>query len=333
MSHTMIKVDQLTKNYGSHRAVDNISFEVKSGEVLGFLGPNGAGKTTTMKILTCFLAPTSGSAQVAGFDVTDDSLAVRQKIGYLPEDTPLYRDMLVFDYLVFVADIRNLAKDRQREKIKDIAAVCGIATHLGRPIGELSRGYRQRVGLAQAMLHDPEILILDEPTSGLDPNQIVEIRSLIKEIGKEKTVILSTHILPEVQATCSRVVIISAGKLVADGTPAELQAREHGNRYSIVVEGAPIEAIREKLAAISGVARCEAHAGGNGATEFLIDGRAAEDLRRPLYRAAVDNGWTLLELYRKAASLEDVFRKLTTDEPGAVKEDAPPPQAAAAARN
>src|SRR5262252_1716473 len=162
MSHTMIKVDQLTKDYGARRAVDHISFEVKSGEVLGFLGPNGAGKTTTMKILTCFLAPTTGAAEVAGFDVTDDSLAVRQKIGYLPEDTPLYRDMLVFDYLVFVADIRNLPKDKQRGKIKDIAAVCGISTHLGRPIAELSRGYRQRVGLAQAMLHDPEILILDE---------------------------------------------------------------------------------------------------------------------------------------------------------------------------
>jgi ABC-2 type transport system ATP-binding protein len=330
----MIKVDQLTKDYGAHRAVDRISFEVRSGEVLGFLGPNGAGKTTTMKILTCFLAPTSGSAQVAGLDVGDESLAVRQKIGYLPEDTPLYRDMLVFDYLRFVADLRGVGRDRQRAKIKDIASLCGIADHLGRPIAELSRGYRQRVGLAQAMLHDPEILILDEPTSGLDPNQIVEIRSLIKQIGKEKTVILSTHILPEVQATCSRVVIIAGGRLVADGTPAELQSREHGNRYSIVIEGAPVDAIRQKLAAIRGVARCEAQLGTNGAAEFIVDGSATEDLRRPLFRAAVDNGWTLLELYRKAASLEDVFRKLTTDEPSAApKEAAPAPEAAAAARN
>ena len=186
MSQTMIKVDELTKDYGVHRAVDHISFEVHAGEVLGFLGPNGAGKTTTMKILTCFMAPTTGSAQVAGFDVTDQSLEVRQRIGYLPEDTPLYKDMLVHEYLDFVAKLRNLPKDARGGKIRDIAGLCGIRSHLGRPIGELSKGYRQRVGLAQAMIHDPPILVLDEPTSGLDPNQIVEIRSLIKEIGSAK---------------------------------------------------------------------------------------------------------------------------------------------------
>jgi len=320
----MIKVDELTKDYGVHRAVDHVSFEMRAGEVLGFLGPNGAGKTTTMRILTCFLAPTSGRAQVAGFDVSDQSLEVRQKIGYLPEDTPLYRDMLVYNYLDFVAEIRSLPKEKRRAKIKDVAGLCAIADHLGRPIAELSKGYRQRVGLAQAMLHDPEILILDEPTSGLDPNQIVEIRSLIKEIGKQKTVILSTHILPEVQATCSRVIIIAGGKLVADGTPEELQARERGNRYSIIIEGAPAEAVRQKIGAISGVARCEARPGGNGATELIVDASGSEDLRRPLFRAAVDNGWTMLELARKSASLEDVFRKLTT-------EDAAAPAAAAAA--
>ena len=315
MSQTMIRVEALTKDYGPHRAVDHITFEVHAGEVLGFLGPNGAGKTTTMKMLTCFMAPTAGRAQVAGFDVSEQSLEVQQKIGYLPEDTPLYRDMLVYDYLDFVGNLRGLEKANRRAKIKDIAGLCGIASHLGRPIGELSRGYRQRVGLAQAMVHNPEILILDEPTSGLDPNQIVEIRSLIKQIGREKTVILSTHILPEVQATCSRVIIIAGGKLVADGTPAELQAREHGNRYSIVVEGAPAEAVRAKLTAIQGVTGCEAVPGGNGAHEFVIDARTSEDLRRPLFRCAVESGWTLLELGRKAASLEDVFRKLTTDEP------------------
>jgi ABC-2 type transport system ATP-binding protein len=320
MSQAMIRVDELTKDYGSQRAVDHISFEVRTGEVLGFLGPNGAGKTTTMKILTCFMAPTSGSAQVAGYDVFDASLEVRQRIGYLPEDTPLYRDMLVFEYLSFVAEIRGVDPATRRDKIKAISEVCGITSHLGRPIAELSKGYRQRVGLAQAMVHDPQILILDEPTSGLDPNQIVEIRSLIKEIGKQKTVILSTHILPEVQATCSRVVIISSGKLVADGTPDELSARERGNRYSIIVEaGGPAEAVQAKLSSISGVARCERQQGTNGAFEFLVDARASEDLRRPLFRAAVDNGWTLLELARRSASLEDVFRKLTQEDPAAAQ--------------
>ena len=323
MSQTMIKVDELTKDYGVHRAVDHISFEVHAGEVLGFLGPNGAGKTTTMKILTCFMAPTTGSAQVAGFDVTDQSLEVRQRIGYLPEDTPLYKDMLVHEYLDFVAKLRNLPKDARGGKIRDIAGLCGIRSHLGRPIGELSKGYRQRVGLAQAMIHDPPILVLDEPTSGLDPNQIVEIRSLIKEIGKQKTVILSTHILPEVQATCSRVVIISGGKLVADGTPEALAARERGNRYQVVVEAAtPAEAVQAKLSSLSGVSRCERQPGANGAYEFVIDAGGAEDLRKPLFRTAVDNGWTLLELSRKSASLEDIFRKLTTEDPAAAQKQA-----------
>src|SRR5262245_26210030 len=320
MAQSMIRVDELTKDYGAHRAVDHISFEVRAGEVLGFLGPNGAGKTTTMRILTCFLAPTDGSAQVAGFDVSDQSIEVRDRVGYLPEDTPLYRDMLVHEYLEFVAKLRNLPNDARGAKIRDIAGLCGIRSHLGRPIGELSKGYRQRVGLAQAMIHDPQILILDEPTSGLDPNQIVEIRSLIKEIGKQKTIILSTHILPEVQATCSRVIIISGGKLVADGTPEALAARERGIRYQVVIEAtSPAEAVQAKLASLSGVSRCERQPGANGAYEFVIDAGGAEDLRRPLFRTAVDNGWVLLELSRKSASLEDIFRKLTTDDPAAQK--------------
>jgi ABC-2 type transport system ATP-binding protein len=314
----MIQVEKLTKDYGPHRAVDAISFDVRAGEVLGFLGPNGAGKTTTMKILTCFMAPTAGEARVGGYDVAQQSIEVRRRIGYLPEDTPLYRDMLVHEYLAFVAEVRGVTREAQQGKIRRIADICGITSHLGRPIAELSKGYRQRVGLAQAMVHDPEILILDEPTSGLDPNQIVEIRSLIKQIGKEKTVILSTHILPEVQATCSRVVIISGGKLVADGTPEELSARERGNRYQIVVEApsAP-EAVEQKLAGLAGVTRCARQPSSNGTLEFMIDGQSDQDLRRPLFRVAVDNGWTLLELSRKAASLEDIFRKLTTDDSAA----------------
>jgi ABC-2 type transport system ATP-binding protein len=316
MSDQMIEVEGLTKNYGSFRAVDRVSFNVRRGEVLGFLGPNGAGKSTTMKILTCYLAPTAGRAVVAGHDVFGDSLEVRKRVGYLPEDTPIYRDMTVVEFLQFAAEMRGMERDKSSARIKEIGTRCGLADVAGKLVGELSKGFRQRVGLAQAMLHDPDILILDEPTSGLDPNQIVEIRSLIKEIGREKTVILSTHILPEVQATCSRVVIISGGKLVADGTPDELRARERGGRYRVVVEsnGVPKDAIRDRLASLAGVTRCEVVTGEEGAHVFAIDAGSASDLRKPIFRAAVDNRWTLLELGREAASLEDVFRNLTTGE-------------------
>lgn len=317
MSDVMIEVDGLTKDYGSTRAVDQVSFQVRKGEVLGFLGPNGAGKSTTMKILTCFLSPTEGRAKVAGFDVFDQSLEVRRRIGYLPEDTPIYRDMTVVEFLEFAADMRGMDPATSPGRIKEIGVRCGLADVAGKLVGELSKGYRQRVGLAQAMLHDPDILILDEPTSGLDPNQIVEIRSLIKEIGREKTVILSTHILPEVQATCSRILIISGGKLVADGTPEALRARERGGRYRVVVEsnGVAKEAIRDRLAGLAGVARCEILAAEEGAHAFALDAAAANDLRKPIFRAAVDNRWTLLELLRESASLEDVFRNLTTGDP------------------
>ena len=318
MSDVMIQVENLTKDYGPARAVDKVTFNVRKGEVLGFLGPNGAGKSTTMKMLTCFLSPTAGTAKVAGHDVFDESLEVRRRIGYLPEDTPIYRDMTVLEYLEFAAELRGMDAQKSPGRIKEIGGRCGLSDVAGKLVGELSKGYRQRLGLAQAMLHDPDILILDEPTSGLDPNQIVEIRSLIKEIGREKTVILSTHILPEVQATCSRVVIISGGKLVADGTPDELRARERGGRYRVVVEsnGVPKDAIRDRLASLAGVTRCEALAGEDGSHAFAIDAGGASDLRKPIFRAAVDNRWTLLELLRESASLEDVFRNLTQTEKG-----------------
>jgi ABC-2 type transport system ATP-binding protein len=316
MADVMIEVDNLTKEYGTFRAVDQVSFKVHRGEVLGFLGPNGAGKSTTMKILTCFLAPTAGRAQVAGNDVFDQSLAVRQHVGYLPEDTPLYKDMSVLEHLEFAANMHGMSGDRMHSRIKEIGGRCGLSDVAGRLVGELSKGYRQRVGLAQAMLHDPDILVLDEPTSGLDPNQIVEIRDLIKEVGKEKTVILSTHILPEVQATCSRMLIISGGKLVADGTPDELRAREKATRYRVVVEAADVspDAVKDKLAALSGVSHCQKVAGEDAAHTFTIDAASTSDLRKTLYRVAVDNKWPLLELTRQAASLEDVFRNLTTGE-------------------
>ena len=314
MSDLMIRVENLTKDYGSFRAVDKVTFNVRKGEVLGFLGPNGAGKSTTMKMLTCYIAPTGGSAKVAGHDVFDDSLEVRKRLGYLPEDTPLYRDMTVTEYLHFAAEMRQMDPSKRGKRIKEIGGRCGLADVAGKLVGELSKGYRQRVGLAQAMLHDPDILILDEPTSGLDPNQIVEIRELIKELGQEKTVILSTHILPEVQATCSRILIISGGKLVADDTPEALRAREKGSRYRVVVEtnGTAQQAIREKLAGVEGVAHCDAVASEAGAMSFVLDSNGTTDLRRSLFRAAVDNRWPLLELVRESVSLEDVFRNLTT---------------------
>ena len=323
MSDVMIQVENLTKDYGPVRAVDSVSFNVHKGEVLGFLGPNGAGKSTTMKMLTCFLAPTGGKARVAGMDVFEESLEVRKRIGYLPEDTPIYRDMTVREYLDFVAEVRGMPRDRREGRIKDIGGRCGLGDVAGKLIGELSKGYRQRVGLAQAMLHDPDIVILDEPTSGLDPNQIVEIRDLIKEVGREKTVILSTHILPEVQATCSRMIIIAKGKVVADGTPDELRARERGARHRVLIEvpkngaGPVREAdaaalIRERLQTLPGVTRCDATAGESGVLGFFVYANTEKDVRRDIFEAAVASKWTLLELARESASLEDVFRSLTT---------------------
>jgi ABC-2 type transport system ATP-binding protein len=324
MSDLMIRVENLTKDYGSVRAVDKVTFNVRKGEVLGFLGPNGAGKSTTMKMLTCFLAPTSGTATVAGFDVFDQSLEVRRRLGYLPEDTPLYRDMTVLEFLEFAAEMRQMDRAKRTSRIKEVGGRCGLSEVAGKLVGELSKGYRQRLGLAQAILHDPDILVLDEPTSGLDPNQIVEIRELIKELGKEKTVILSTHILPEVQATCTRILIISNGKLVADDTPEALRAREKGSRYRIVVEANDVaqEAIRAKLAGLGGVARCERITSEQGTHAFALDSGSGGDLRRDIFRAAVDNHWPLLELVRESVSLEEVFRNLTTRDDARTEEAA-----------
>ena len=322
MSDVMIRVENLTKDYGSFRAVDQVTFNVRKGEVLGFLGPNGAGKSTTMKMLTCYLAPTGGTAHVAGHDVYDQSLEVRRRLGYLPEDTPLYRDMTVVEYLEFAAEMRGMTPGKRASRIKEVGGRCGLSDVAGKLVGELSKGFRQRLGLAQAILHDPDILVLDEPTSGLDPNQIVEIRRLIKELGQEKTVILSTHILPEVQATCSRILIISGGKLVADDTPEALRAREKGSRYRVVIEsnGVSQEAVRDKLRSIQGVARAEGTATEVGAHAFAVDAGTSSDLRRAIFRVAVDNNWPLLELVRESVSLEDVFHTLTTKDETRVEE-------------
>lgn len=309
----MIRIKNLTKRFGELKAVDDVTFDVHTGQILGFLGPNGAGKTTTVRIITCYLAPTSGKVEVDGLDVAEHSLEVRKKIGYLPENAPLYSEMDVLDYLHFIMGVRGVAKERWSERTKEITDVCGLGPVIQRNIGELSKGFRQRVGLAQAMVHNPDILILDEPTSGLDPNQIAEIRSLIKELGKEKTVILCTHILPEVEATCSRVLIINEGRIVADGSPTELQSSFQGKEQIYLELKTPSEDVQGKLASLENVENVERiSTEGDDLKKFTVECTKGVDLRENLFRLAVENDWILLEMRQEQASLEDVFRQLTT---------------------
>ena len=307
----MIQVQNLTKKFNDITAVNEASFEVRDGEVLGFLGPNAAGKTTTMRVITGFLAPTKGTVKVDDLDVREDSLKIRRKIGYLPESVPLYDDMKVYEYLKFISEVRGVDGNKIKERIKEMIEDCGLEKVIRQQIGEVSKGYRQRVGLAQAMIHDPEILVLDEPTSGLDPNQIVEIRSLIKKLGEKKTVILSTHILSEVQATCSRVVIINDGKIVASGTTEELRRQAEGReRVYVEVVGAG-DGFGTVLSAMDVVDRVDRVDRGDLVGEAW-ELEANEDLREALFNLAMENGWKLLEMRRERVSLEDVFRRLTT---------------------
>ncbi|QRN93740.1 ATP-binding cassette domain-containing protein [Archangium violaceum] len=311
----MIRIEGLTKSYGATQALRGVSFEVPRGQVVGFLGPNGAGKSTTMKILAGFVTPTSGTARVNGIDVSVDSVASRRLIGYLPENNPLYEEMMVRDFLDFVAEVRGIPKGQRAERIRHAVDRCGLRSVLGKDIHQLSKGYRQRVGLAQAIVHDPDLLILDEPTTGLDPNQIVEIRSLIKELGKEKTVILSTHILSEVQSTCSRVLIINDGRLVADDAPERLGEGEGGtvtvvlaSRTGALLQSDAVRSMLERVAGVTGVEPAEGE--GLGTLGFRLR-YGAEDIRRSLFEAAVNNGLCLLEVKRQHVSLEETFRKLT----------------------
>jgi ABC-2 type transport system ATP-binding protein len=313
----MIEVRGITKRFGQVVAVDRVSFEVRRGEVLGLLGPNGAGKTTTMRILTCFLPPDEGEARVAGYNILEDSVEVRKRIGYLPETSPLYTDMGVLDYLNFVAEIRGIPRSQRRRRIKDVIEVCGLGDVIARSVGELSRGYCQRLGLSQVLIHDPEILILDEPTTGLDPKQIIEIRHLIKEIGREKTVILSTHILPEVSATCSRVLIIDNGRLVASGTPEELATQARGGDLIFISIRGPEADVRERLSQVSGVKEVRVLDGdGDGFVRFEVMTEVGKDLSEELFRVVVENHWSLKELRQETASLEEVFLHLTTGQQG-----------------
>lgn len=313
----MISVSNLCKRYGETVAVDTVSFTVKQGEVLGFLGPNGAGKTTTMRILTTFITADSGTATLAGFDVDRQPLDVCRRVGYLPENAPLYDDMGAVDYLLYVAEMRGIPRSEVRSRVTRVIEVCGLDSALTKRIGQLSKGYRQRVGLAQAMIHEPDILILDEPTAGLDPNQIIEIRSLIKEIGKEKTVILCTHILPEVSATCGRVIIISGGKLVASGTPAELAHQASGGvGVSVLFRGEDpdIAGGLDGLEPVGGVEFLGAEGSGVRYRLTAKDGVDPHDLAEAVSGLAALRGWPLRELKPQGASLEDVFRELTTGE-------------------
>ena len=299
-----IQVNRITKTYGEQKALDEVSFEVRSGQVVGFLGPNGAGKSTMMKIITCFIPQTSGTVSVCGYDVTEQSIDVRKKVGYLPEHNPLYPEMYVKEYLDFVAGVYRMNGNRKK-RIEEMVELTGLQVEQKKKIGALSKGYRQRVGLAQAMIHDPEVLILDEPTSGLDPNQLVEIRELIKNIGKEKTVMLSTHIMQEVEAICDQVIIVNKGKIVANETTEVIQQRS-GNENIVIVEfDRDVERI--KISSIPGVKRVMLVRG----NIWKIYSSTSEDLRPDIFNFAVENQLMVLSLQKEEQSLEEVFHQLT----------------------
>jgi ABC-2 type transport system ATP-binding protein len=311
-----IAVRNLTKYYGTEKAVNDISFDVKTGEILGFLGPNGAGKTTTMKIITCYMPPNAGTVEVEGLDIAEHSLEVRKKIGYLPEMNPLYSDMNVVEYLEYAASLHGMQRALLNGRLKEMIDVCGLGDVRHKDIGELSKGYRQRVGLAQAMIHDPEVLILDEPTSGLDPNQIVEIRNLIRQLGRAKTVVLSTHILSEVQATCDRVIIVNDGSIVADGTLEQLQQDFRGSEKISLEFKAPVTNamtdIYPKLQTLAQVESVRYDGQEGDVHKFALHTIKGSDIREAIFHQAVAEHWVLLELSRTATSLEEVFHKLTT---------------------
>jgi ABC-2 type transport system ATP-binding protein len=302
----MIEVENLTRYYGPVRAVYNVNFQVDKGEIVGFLGPNGAGKSTTMRILTGYLPASSGTARIAGYDVFYDSLEVRRRIGYMPETVPLYPEMTVQAYLNYMADLRQL--ENKVEAVGRAMEVTGTAPRARMPIGQLSKGYRQRVGLAQALLHEPEVLILDEPTIGLDPRQVTEVRSLVQEIGREQTIILSSHVLSEVSQTCSRMLIINDGEIVASGTPDELTERvQDQDRVMISITGASGMEAKELLERVDGVTGVEFVEGGT----YQVSCAHGRDTRAELARAVIDRGWELLELRTVSMSLEEIFLKLT----------------------
>ncbi len=314
----MIEVEGLTKYYGHVLGIKDVTFYVEKGEILGFLGPNGAGKTTTMRILTCFMPPTSGTARIKGFDVFKDSLEVRRRVGYMPENVPLYTDMSVRAYLSFVSDLKGIKGVQRRTAVDRVIEECGLQGVNGRYIGKLSKGYRQRVGLAQALIHDPEVLILDEPTLGLDPRQIIEIRRLIKNLGGERTIIISSHILPEVSQICNSVIIINDGCLVAEkSTPEELDASlKHSNKVFLQVDGPPSEVISsmKNLDGVLSIVKRDQLGGHININNYVVESMRDKDVRRQIAASVASNGWGLLELRPIGLSLEDIFIQLVTEE-------------------
>lgn len=316
----MIKVEGLTKRYARTVAVDNISFEVEKGSIVGFLGPNGAGKTTTMRVLTCFLPPTAGSAEVAGFDVMKQPLEVKKRIGYLPEAPPLYPEMEVVEYLNFVANLKGIPRGERKQRVASVTERCSIGDVSTKLISKLSKGYRQRVGLAQAIIHNPDVLVLDEPTAGLDPKQIIETRELIKHLAGDHTIILSTHILPEVEQTCEKVIIISKGRLVATDSVQNLTSRLRGSE-AIAVEvqprdSAPLDAVqvRQRLEQVPGVSRVVSKESADNRCVFEVESLQGFHIRGDLARAVVEANWNLVELRPVAFSLEEIFLQLTSED-------------------
>lgn len=309
----MIHVEGLTKYYGGFCAVDGIDFDIKSGEIVGLLGPNGAGKTTTLRMLTGYLSPTAGTIRIGDHSIEEAPLKIKGMMGYLPESAPLYHDMLVHDYVDYISRIRGI--EERDERIRSVADLCGLREIMHKPIGELSRGLKQRVGLAHAMMSDPEILILDEPTSGLDPNQIVEIREIIRRIGTEKTVIISTHILSEAEATCDRIIIIHRGRIVADDGTDRLKLSAGGQAYiTLTLEGADLASVTEKLAPLPGVRAVERTGGEHEAPLHVrVICEPTFDMRREVYRAVRETGWDLLEFRGETRTLESIFRELTKE--------------------
>jgi ABC-2 type transport system ATP-binding protein len=304
-----IVIENLTKKYGEQKAVNNISFEIKTGEVVGFLGPNGAGKSTTMKMITCFMSPSSGDVTLDGISILDQPEEIKKKIGYLPENNPLYTDMPIVEYLRFAAEIQGVEKAMIPSRIATMIDMCGLDLEKHKKINELSKGYRQRVGLAQAMIHDPEVLILDEPTTGLDPNQIIEIRKLIKHLGKEKTVILSSHILSEVEATCDRIIIIDRGRIVADGSSETLRQQSQGQELLNVKIEAENETVKKELLGLASVEKVSVLEGKDGF--FTVQSKPEKESRKAVFDLCVSKKWYLLEMSSIETQLEDVFRDLT----------------------
>ncbi|MCR4772372.1 MAG: ABC transporter ATP-binding protein [Oscillospiraceae bacterium] len=321
----MIEVSCLTKTYGKKRGIDRISFSVADGEIVGFLGPNGAGKSTAMNIITGYLSPNSGSVKVGGKDVLDDPVAAKRMMGYLPEQPPLYPDMTVDEYLDFIYDLKGVSGRRRSEHIAEVCRLAGLSEQRKRVIGNLSKGYKQRTGLAQALIGDPEVLILDEPTVGLDPRQIIEIRNVIKTLGKNRTVILSTHILQEVSAICERVLVINNGRIVADGKPDELSSVITGDRKLTVRVAGPRDAVRRLLRSVDGVLYADVTVQSEkGAYDFLVESRPNVDVRKPMFAALAKAGYPILQLKTVELSLEEIFMRLVEEKRRADAGDALP---------